>query len=205
MDVVDQRDHEAVIRAADAAQRRHDKELRGMALHMEWMQARFRREEKRRHDGAFTKKYLELQLQIAEACNKADLRALAGIHEQLGIRSPDALLAASRKKNSHPSSPRLASSSSSSSSGAKTNTNTKKKRNLAAFVAVVRAVARMRIDARRWQELEKTRRRLEAAREANNHNNNSNGHNYNHHHHSNGNGNSNKIHGRGSREETRGW
>jgi chromosome segregation ATPase len=67
MDVVDQKDHEAVIRAADSAQRRHEKEIRGMALQMEWMQARWERESKLRNDSAFAKKFLQLQLDIADA------------------------------------------------------------------------------------------------------------------------------------------
>lgn len=67
MDVVDQRDHEAVIRAADAAERRHTKEIRGLALQMQWMQARWEREAKLRNDAAFAKKYLALQLEIADA------------------------------------------------------------------------------------------------------------------------------------------
>lgn len=66
-DVVDQKDHEAVIRAANSAQRRHEKEIRGMALQMEWMQARWERESKLRNDGAFAKKFLQLRLDIADA------------------------------------------------------------------------------------------------------------------------------------------
>ena len=67
MDMVDQKDHEAVIRAADSAQRRHEKELRGMQLQMEYIEALLKRESKLRHDGAFAKKYLQLRLDIADA------------------------------------------------------------------------------------------------------------------------------------------
>ncbi|TGJ78307.1 hypothetical protein E0Z10_g10458 [Xylaria hypoxylon] len=138
MDVVDQKDHEAVIRAADSAQRRHEKELRGMVLQMEWMQARWERESKLRNDGAFAKKFLQLRLDIADACNKADLRILNRIHQDLGIK-PSSELLSKRQKNRKPLN------------------------KLKVFVAVIRAVARMRIDARNWAQHEKTRLRLVAA------------------------------------------
>jgi chromosome segregation ATPase len=67
LDVVAQEDHEAVIRAADEATRRHEKELRGLALQMSWMQARWEREAKLRSDAAFAKRFLELRLGVAEA------------------------------------------------------------------------------------------------------------------------------------------
>jgi hypothetical protein len=67
LDVVDQADHEAVIRAADEAAKRHEKELRGLAMQMRWMQARWEREAKLRNDAAFAKKFLELRLSVAEA------------------------------------------------------------------------------------------------------------------------------------------
>ncbi|KAI0104232.1 hypothetical protein GGR51DRAFT_549499 [Nemania sp. FL0031] len=137
-DVVDQKDHEAVIRAANSAQRRHEKEIRGMALQMEWMQARWERESKLRNDSAFAKKFLQLRLDIADACNKADLRILNRIHQDLGLKSTAELLA-KRQKNRKPVN------------------------NLKVFVGVIRAVARMRIEARKWGEHEKTRRRLVAA------------------------------------------
>ncbi|KAI0880944.1 Pericentrin-AKAP-450 domain of centrosomal targeting protein-domain-containing protein [Annulohypoxylon maeteangense] len=137
MDVVDQRDHEAVIRAADTAEKRHTKEIRGMALQMQWMQARWEREASLRNDAAFAKKFLSLQLEIADACNKADLRILKGIHKQLGIKSPDSLLS-SRKRG----------------------VSKKPPNNLKIFANVLRAVARMRISARNWGEQEKTRKKL---------------------------------------------
>ena len=67
MDVVAQKDHEAVIRAAEDAAKRHEKELRGMALQMQWMQARWEREAKLRGDAAFAKRFLELKISLAEA------------------------------------------------------------------------------------------------------------------------------------------
>lgn len=138
MDVVDQKDHEAVIRAADSAQRRHEKEIRGMVLQMEWMQARWERESKLRNDSAFAKKFLQLRLDIADACNKADLRILNRIHQDLGLKSPAELLT-KRQKDRKPVN------------------------KLKVFVGVIRAVARMRLEAKKWNEHEKTRKRLVAA------------------------------------------
>ena len=64
------RDDEAidtVVRAAQGAEERHQKELRGMVMQMEWMQARWEREASLRSDAAFAKKFLQLQLDIANA------------------------------------------------------------------------------------------------------------------------------------------
>ncbi|KAI5859907.1 Pericentrin-AKAP-450 domain of centrosomal targeting protein-domain-containing protein [Durotheca rogersii] len=158
MDVVDQRDHEAVIRAADTAERRHVKEIRGMALQMQWMQARWEREAKLRNDAAFAKKFVALQLEVAEACNKADLRILRSIHKQLGIKSPDALLASSRKRLNQQSS--SSSSPPPSAVEAARRQSTGPKARLRVFASVLRAVARMRISAREWAQQERTRRRL---------------------------------------------
>ncbi len=283
MDVVDQRDHEAVIRAADAAERRHAKEIRGMALQAEWMQARWEREARLRHDAAFAKKFLALRLDIAEAwlvpppvsscpffffslpffslrpllfffpfprfffwggegirskeegkvskgeqlsltahahnSNKADLRILRSIHKQLGIKSPDALLSSSRRKQEQERSAVLYShghghgrgrghggdndddydddhdedgnekkkkkknsnnnnnnNSSSDKNGSSGNNKGRRKpgyhevraraqRNLRVFAAALRAVGRMRVDARSWAGHEKTRLRLVRALE----------------------------------------
>jgi chromosome segregation ATPase len=46
---------------------RHVKELRGMVMQMEWMQARWEREAMLRADAAYAKKFLQLQLDIATA------------------------------------------------------------------------------------------------------------------------------------------
>jgi hypothetical protein len=58
---------ETVIRAAESADERHKKELRGMFMQMEWMQARFQREASLRADAAYAKKFLQLQLDVANA------------------------------------------------------------------------------------------------------------------------------------------
>ncbi|KAI0517746.1 hypothetical protein F5B22DRAFT_602196 [Xylaria bambusicola] len=137
MDIVDKEDHEAVIRAADLAQRRHEKELRGMNLQIEWIKALWERESKLRHDGAFAKKYLQLRLDIADACNKADLRVLNQIHRELGLKSTKELLLQRQKNHKPPN-------------------------KLKVFVAVIKAVARMRVEAQKWAAHKKTRQRLVA-------------------------------------------
>lgn len=58
---------ETVIRAAEGAEERHNKELRGMVMQMEWMQARWKREASLRADAAYAKKFIQLQLDIANA------------------------------------------------------------------------------------------------------------------------------------------
>lgn len=58
---------ETVVRAAQGAEERHQKELKGMIMQMEWMQARWEREASLRTDAAFAKKYLQLQLDVANA------------------------------------------------------------------------------------------------------------------------------------------
>ncbi|KAI0453924.1 hypothetical protein F5B21DRAFT_504813, partial [Xylaria acuta] len=138
MDVIDRNVHDEVIRTADEAQRRHKKEIRGMALQMEWMQARWKRESRLRNDGAFAKTFLQLQLDIADGCNKAQLRRLNRIHQDLGIKSPAELLVKRQKDR-------------------------KAVNKLKVCVSVVRAMVRMQADARKWGEHEKTRLRLDAA------------------------------------------
>lgn len=58
---------ETVVRAAENAEERHKKELKGMVMQMEWMQARWQREASLRADAAFAKKFVQLQLDISNA------------------------------------------------------------------------------------------------------------------------------------------
>lgn len=58
---------ETVVRAADSAQERHSKEVRGMVMQMEWMQKRWEREASLRCDAAFAKNFVQLQLNVANA------------------------------------------------------------------------------------------------------------------------------------------
>lgn len=58
---------ETVVRAADGAEARHRKEIRGIMMQMDWMQARWEREASLRTDAAYAKKFIQLQLDIASA------------------------------------------------------------------------------------------------------------------------------------------
>ena len=52
---------------ADEREKRHVKELRGMAMQIEWLRAKFRREEGFRASAAYAKKYMNLQIELFEA------------------------------------------------------------------------------------------------------------------------------------------
>merc|ERR1712169_148067 len=81
-----------LVRAAESAEDRHQKELRGLVMQMEWMQARWEREASLRCDAAYAKRFIQLQLDIANACNKAQLRDLEHLRiNLLGNRQPLAL------------------------------------------------------------------------------------------------------------------
>lgn len=80
-------DTEAIIRAAEAAERRHEKEIRGLVMQMEWMKACWDREARLRKDAAFAKRYLTLEVQIRDACNKADLAIINRIRTELGTNT----------------------------------------------------------------------------------------------------------------------
>jgi chromosome segregation ATPase len=56
-----------LVRAAEGAEERHKKELKGMVMQMEWMQARWEREASLRSDAAYAKKFIQLQLDVANA------------------------------------------------------------------------------------------------------------------------------------------
>lgn len=59
--------YETLVRAAEGAEERHKKELKGMVMQMEWMQARWEREASLRSDAAYAKKFIQLQLDVANA------------------------------------------------------------------------------------------------------------------------------------------
>ncbi|KAH7157188.1 hypothetical protein EDB81DRAFT_867940 [Dactylonectria macrodidyma] len=146
---LDTADHalETVIRAAEGAEERHKKELRGMVMQMEWMQARWQREASLRSDAAYAKKFVQLQLDIANACNKAQLRELEDIRTNLlGNRKPLSLPASGSKKRA----------SSADDAG---------RPSLRTFLVMARFIARMRISARDWAKQEAVRQRLVVATE----------------------------------------
>ncbi|UQC80749.1 microtubule associated protein [Colletotrichum lupini] len=131
---------ETVIRAAENADAKHTKELRGMTLQMEWMQARWKREVSMRADAAYAKKFLQLELDIANACNKAQLRELEQIRcELLGSRRP------------------LPPSSSSTTARKQTASG---RPTLKTVATMARFIARMQISAREWAKHEATRQKL---------------------------------------------
>ncbi|GKU00187.1 microtubule associated protein [Fusarium langsethiae] len=134
---------ETVIRAAESADERHKKELRGMLMQMEWMQARFKREASLRADAAYAKKFLQLQLDVANACNKAQLRELEDIRTNLfGNKKALALPGHAIANNSSTTKPTL-----------KT------------FLVMARFIARVRLSASNWAQQEVVRRKLVSATE----------------------------------------
>ncbi|KAM0282658.1 hypothetical protein ACHAO9_010139 [Fusarium lateritium] len=134
---------ETVIRAAESADERHKKELRGMFMQMEWMQARFQREASLRADAAYAKKFLQLQLDVANACNKAQLRELEDIRTNL---------LGNKKTLSLPSHATAVNSSTT-------------KPTLKTFLVMARFIARARLSANNWAKQEVVRRKLVVATE----------------------------------------
>ncbi|QPC79699.1 hypothetical protein HYE68_010451 [Fusarium pseudograminearum] len=134
---------ETVIRAAESADERHKKELRGMLMQMEWMQARFKREASLRADAAYAKKFLQLQLDVANACNKAQIRELEDIRTNLlGNKKALALPSHATASNSSTTKPTL-----------KT------------FLVMARFIARVRLSANNWAQQEVVRRKIVSATE----------------------------------------
>lgn len=134
---------ETVIRAAESADERHKKELRGMLMQMEWMQARFKREASLRADAAYAKKFLQLQLDVANACNKAQIRELEDIRTNLlGNKKALALPSHATASNSSATKPAL-----------KT------------FLVMARFIARVRLSANNWAQQEVVRRKIVSATE----------------------------------------
>ncbi|KAF5677219.1 myosin heavy chain [Fusarium heterosporum] len=131
---------ETVIRAAESADERHKKELRGMLMQMEWMQARFQREASLRADAAYAKKFLQLQLDVANACNKAQIRELEDIRTNL---------LGNKKTLSLPSHATAATT----------------KPTLKTFLVMARFIARARLSANNWAKQEVVRRKLIVATE----------------------------------------
>ncbi|KAH8174853.1 hypothetical protein LIA77_06272 [Sarocladium implicatum] len=138
---------ETVVRAAEGAETRHKKELRGAVVQMEWMQKRWEREAGLRSDAAYAKRFLQLQLDIANACNKAQLRELESIRTSL-LGSRKALPASTR--NSHNNEKGAA------AVGRPT---------LRTVLLAAKFVAKARIAARAWSKQEVVRKRLVGAAE----------------------------------------
>ncbi|KAJ6440902.1 LOW QUALITY PROTEIN: spindle-pole body protein (Pcp1) [Purpureocillium lavendulum] len=157
---------ETVVRAAESAEERHNKELRGVVMQMDWMQARWEREAMLRSDAAYAKRFLQLQLDVANAWyvldpfhspslsrpvpNKAQLRELEHIRTNLlHSRKPLALPGPGGNGGGE-----------GSGSGGRS-----KPTSIRPFLVAARFIARMRISARDWAKQEAVRRRLVAATE----------------------------------------
>ncbi|KAK2612112.1 hypothetical protein QQS21_001842 [Conoideocrella luteorostrata] len=135
---------ETLVRAADAAEERHKKEVKGVVMQMDWMQARWEREALFRSDAAFAKKFVQLQLDVANACNKAQLRELEHIrtkllHNKLPLAPPVALSNFPHGKT--------------------------KPSSIRPFLVMARFIARMRISCRTWANQEQVRLKLVAVRD----------------------------------------
>ncbi|KAK1251408.1 hypothetical protein MKX07_006887 [Trichoderma sp. CBMAI-0711] len=129
-----------IVRAAEDAETRHKKELESMVVQMDWMHARWEREASLRKDSAYAKKFLQLQLNVAKACNTAQLRELEHVRTHvLHSRKP---LVLPKSLSPAPSSPTL-----------KT------------FLIMARFIARTRIAARNWATQEAIHQKLRLAAE----------------------------------------
>ncbi|KAG6100207.1 hypothetical protein E4U30_005155 [Claviceps sp. LM220 group G6] len=154
---VDSEAIDTIVRAAEGAQERHKKEVRGMVIQMEWMQARWEREASLRSDVAFAKKFIQLQLDVANACisqtdthgetssNKAQLRELEHIRKHLLQSNKSLALPLARNSALEP--------------------NSSKPSSIRPFLTMARFVARMRLASRTWAGQEKVRLKLVAARD----------------------------------------
>ncbi|KAL6870266.1 putative spindle-pole body protein [Trichoderma novae-zelandiae] len=129
-----------IVRAAEDAEARHKKELDSMLVQMDWMHARWEREASLRKDSAYAKKFLQLQLNVAAACNTAQLRELEHVRTHvLHSRKP---LTLPKPPSSAPSPPTLKS-----------------------FFIMARFIARTRIAARNWAAQEAIHQKLRLAAE----------------------------------------
>ncbi|OBT54393.1 hypothetical protein VE04_05870 [Pseudogymnoascus sp. 24MN13] len=96
-----EREFKGAKRGWEAERQGHAKELRGLAMQIEWLRARCRREEGLRADAAYAKRFMLLQVELFGACNQADLQILA----QMGITPdrtvPAAPVSPSRRLDGH--------------------------------------------------------------------------------------------------------
>jgi hypothetical protein len=52
---------------AEEREKRHNKEMRGLCMQIEWLRARYRREEGFRAAAGYAKRYMGLQIELFEA------------------------------------------------------------------------------------------------------------------------------------------
>ncbi|KAL6816002.1 hypothetical protein GGI42DRAFT_339100 [Trichoderma sp. SZMC 28013] len=124
-----------IVRAAENTEAQHRQKSSDMMLQMEFMHARWEREAALRKDVSYAKKFVQLQLDVAMACNKAQVREL---------QKARAYVLQSRHPVSIPELPSPAQSPTT----------------LKAFFVMARFIARMRIAARKWAPQEDVRKQL---------------------------------------------
>ncbi|KAL1844101.1 hypothetical protein VTJ49DRAFT_4953 [Mycothermus thermophilus] len=163
-------DTDAIIRAAEAAEKRHEKEIRGMVMQLEWLKACWDREAKLRSDAAYAKRWLMMQVEVRDACNKADLAIINRIRAQL---KPSLARSGfpSSSRDHYPIIPTLPAAKHSHQQQLKQpapkqpqqqpppRTKTPRQRWRLALIAV-KGIVRMQIGARDWARADKIRRRL---------------------------------------------
>ncbi|PNP56470.1 hypothetical protein THARTR1_03166 [Trichoderma harzianum] len=124
-----------IVRAAENTEAQHRQKSSDMMLQMEFMHARWEREAALRKDVSYAKKFVQLQLDVAMACNKAQVREL---------QKARAYVLQSRHPVSIPELP----------------SPTQSPTTLKAFFVMARFIARMRIAARKWAPQEDVRKQL---------------------------------------------
>ncbi|EAA30303.1 hypothetical protein NCU02411 [Neurospora crassa OR74A] len=153
-------DTEAIIRAAEAAERRHEKEIRGLVMQMEWMKACWDREARLRKDAAFAKRYLTLEVQIRDACNKADLAIINRIRAELGANNNPSSRKALGQLSSIKKTQQQHGLLTPPASSKKQQPRPRPGKLLKMALTAVRFVVRMRIEAKKFAENDKVRQRL---------------------------------------------
>ncbi|KAL7958465.1 hypothetical protein V8C34DRAFT_314088 [Trichoderma compactum] len=126
---------DTIVRAAENTEAQHRQKSSDMMLQMEFMHARWEREAALRKDVSYAKKFVQLQLDVAMACNKAQVREL---------QKARAYVLQSRHPVSIPKLP----------------SPTQSPTTLKAFLVMARFIARMRIAARKWAPQEDVRKQL---------------------------------------------
>ncbi|CAK7208443.1 hypothetical protein SBRCBS47491_000094 [Sporothrix bragantina] len=148
-----QADTDALVRASEEQSIRHRKELRGLNMQIDWMQARWERESRLRSGAVLGKQLVAQDLEMRIACNKADLQMLQGILHQLGVKQP------ALQSTSMDAAPAL------SLSGSKALVVKSARKTLRRAVLAVQFIVRVQRSAGTWAQQEATRQRLAAAAE----------------------------------------
>ncbi|CAK7198693.1 hypothetical protein SEUCBS139899_001357 [Sporothrix eucalyptigena] len=144
-------DTDALVRASEEQSIRHRKELRGLNMQIDWMQARWEREARLRCGAVLGKQLVAQDLEMRIACNKADLQMLQGILNQLGVKQP-VLQSTSIDPASAPS-------------GSKAPVIKSARKTMRRAILAVQFVVRAQRSAGTWAQQEATRQRLAAAAE----------------------------------------